>query len=151
MKYQKVKVPAKHMIGIECRASNANPLVIAQHWERFYKEGVLSRIPDRLSEDVMALYCDYESDHTKPYSLVIGCEVSSLEKIPQGMVGKTVPASTYAVFTAKGAFPKAIIETWKTIWQTALKRTYTGDFEIYGSKYNSMVDPEMNISIAIRD
>jgi len=97
----------------------------------------------------VALYCDYEGDYTQPYSLVIVCPVSSLDNIPEGMVAKTIPAGSYAVFRAIGEYPASLIETWGNIWQTELKRTYTGDYEFYGEKFVSSESKEVEVFMAI--
>ena len=148
-----VEKPAIHIIGIDCRTSNApnrGPHDIPKLWGRFYSEDIISRIPNKASNEVIALYCDYEGDHTQPYSVVIGCPVSSIDAIPEGMIVKTIPASSYAVFQAVGDYPTSLIETWGTIWsQTDLKRTYTGDFELYGDKFTSQSPQELEVFIAI--
>lgn len=151
--YEIVQKPAIHIIGITCRTSNgreAGPQDIPNLWGRFLSEGVFNRIPNKTGNEVIALYCDYEGDYTKPYSLIIGCAVSSINIIPEGMVAKTIPASSYAVFRAIGDHPKAIIETWGKIWkQSDLDRTYTGDFELYGDKFLSGSSNESEVFIAI--
>ena len=107
---------------------------------------IQEKIPNKTSNEVIALYCDYEGDYTKPYSLIIGCPVSHPE-VPKGMVTKTIPAGSYALFEAKGEFPKSLIETWQDIWKREdLKRTYTGDFEVYGEKFS---DGEVEVFIAV--
>lgn len=129
--------PSCIIVGIECRTSNAPeaaPVDIPKLWHKFQSENIRDKIPHRASSEVIALYCDYEGDHTKPYTLVIGCPVTSLGKVPEGMVAKTIPAGSYALFRAAGEYPKSVIETWGKIWQTDLKRTYTGDYELYGDK-----------------
>lgn len=35
--------------------------------------------------------------YTQPYSLLIGCQVSSMDDIPQDMVAKTIPSGSYAI------------------------------------------------------
>lgn len=148
-----VKRPALLIIGIDCRTSNnpeAAPQDIPKLWDKFYREDVTNRIPNKLSNEVIALYCDYEGDYTKPYSVVIGCPVSSLDTIPEGMVAKTIPASSYALFRAIGEHPKSLIETWGHIWQQSnLERTYIGDFELYGNKFASGSPREVEVYIGI--
>lgn len=149
--FEVIHKPRMMVIGIACRTSNdpnAGPQDIPRLWQRFYSEDVLSKIPNKASEDVIALYCDYEGDHTKPYSCVIGCPVSSLDQIPPGLVGKVVPASTFALFHAVGEFPKSLIETWGAIWQSDLKRTYIGDYEVYGQKFASSKEVDVLVAIA---
>lgn len=151
--YTVVNQPSKILIGIECRTSNASdagPLEIPKLWERFYREDIINQIPHKTSNDVIALYCDYESDHTNSYTIIIGCQVSFFDAIPHGMVAKIIPSSSYALFRAIGEHPKSLIETWGSIWQqTALKRTYTGDYEVYGEKFNGESTKEVEVFIAI--
>lgn len=128
--------PAFNLIGISCRTSNAEAMqTIPLLWKRFHEEALYTQIPHKCSDEVIGLYCDYESDCNGSYTLLIGCPVSSLEKIPEGMVGRAVPHSVYALFRAVGEHPQAVVETWNQIWQTKLPRTYCGDFELYGDKF----------------
>lgn len=152
--YTIVQKPSTFVVGIECRTSNApeaGPHDIPNHWGRFHSEDITSQIPNKISNEVIALYCDYEGDHTQPYSLVIGHPVSSFEVIPNGMVAKTIAAGSYAVFRAIGEYPKSLIETWGNIWrqQDEWKRTYTGDYELYGDKFASGSPQEVEVLIAI--
>jgi predicted transcriptional regulator YdeE/GNAT superfamily N-acetyltransferase len=151
--HEVVQKPAILVIGIDCRTSNApeaGPQDIPKLWGRFYGEDIKSRIPNKTSNEVIALYCDYEGDYTQPYSVVIGCPVSSIDAIPEGMVAKTIPASSYAIFRATGEHPKALIETWGNIWkQPNLERTYTSDFELYGNKFMSGSPKEVEVYIGV--
>ncbi|MCE2983573.1 MAG: GyrI-like domain-containing protein [Parachlamydia sp.] len=136
------------IMGISCKTSNAAASVdIPKLWDKFLSENVVENIPNKVSSDVFALYCDYEGDCTKPYSLVIGCQVDPLDTIPDGLVAKTIPSGYYAVYSAKGEHPQAVIETWESIWQDPdLKRTYTGDYELYSPKFQ---EGEVEVFIAI--
>lgn len=151
--YTVIHNPSMIIVGIACRTSNkpeAGPIDIGRLWERFYSEDILNQIPNKLSNEVIGLYCDYEGDYTQPYSLVIGCSVSSLDHMPEGMVSKVIPAGSYACFRAVGEHPKSLIATWGEIWsQDSLKRTYTGDYELYGDKFFSGSPPEVEVFIAI--
>lgn len=144
--------PSIMVVGIECRTSNAAEDAsqdIPQLWGRFHSEDVINQIPNKASYEVIALYCDYEGDYTQPYSLVIGSPVTSLDNIPEGMVSKTIPGGSYAVFNAVGEYPASLVETWGNIWKTDLKRTYTGDYELYGEKFTSGSPKEVEVLIAI--
>ncbi|MBU6445981.1 MAG: effector binding domain-containing protein [Verrucomicrobia bacterium] len=147
----KVHKPRMMVIGIECRTSNdsnAGPKDIPLLWQKFYAENIQSKIPNKASDEVIALYCDYEGDYTQPYSCVIGCIVNSLEQIPEGMVGKVVPESTFALYHTEGDFPKNLIDTWGHIWHSDLKRTYAGDYEVYGHKFSGP-SKEVDVLVAI--
>lgn len=151
--HEVIQKPAILVIGIDCRTSNApeaGPQDIPKLWDRFYGEDIIGQIPNKTSNEVIALYCDYEGDYTQPYSVVIGCPVCSIDIIPEGMVAKTIPASSYAVFRATGEHPKALIETWGNIWkQPSLERTYTSDFELYGNKFITGSPKEVEVYIGI--
>lgn len=152
MSFSTITKPAFYVIGIVCRTTNKpdeGPIDIPKLWERFKNEEVYFRIPNKASDDVIGLYCDYESDHTGAYSLVIGCPVTSLENIPEGFVGKEVPESTYAVFPISGEFPQSLINAWGEVWNTPLNRTFSGDFELYGHKFMTSPSKDLELFIAI--
>ncbi len=139
------------IVGIKCRTSNApeaGPIDIPKLWARFYSENITAQIPNKASSDVIALYCDYEGDFTKPYSILIGCPVNAIDTIPEGLASKTIPAGSYALFSATGQHPQTLIETWGKIWKTDLKRSYTGDFEVYGETFSNS-PPEVKVWIAL--
>jgi predicted transcriptional regulator YdeE len=146
--------PSMIVIGIECRTSNhpdAGPHDIPKLWGKFYQDNILSQIPNKASDEIIALYCDYEGNYTQPYTCVIGCPVTSFDEVPEGMVAKIIPATSYAVFRAVGEYPHSLIETWGKIWQGDVEqtRTYTGDFEVYGDKFTSGSPKEVEVYIAI--
>ena len=146
-----VAKPSTTIMGIECRTANSPdkaPLDIPKLWGRFFAEQIEAKIPNRTTTDVIALYCDYEGDFTKPYTLVIGCEVSTDSEIPEGMVVKTIPASKFAVYTATGEYPTSVVDTWGKIWASDLKRTYTSDYELYRQKLDAP-PTEVDVLIAI--
>lgn len=151
MKKEITEMPELKIIGIECRTSNEPgkaEVDIPALWEEFYARDIASKIPHKISDDVYGLYCKYDGNHTKPYTLIIGCKVSALKDIPDGMVGHEVPASKFAVIPAHGEYPSALIESWQKIWNSDLKRTYTGDFELYGEGF-SQNPPKVDVYIAV--
>lgn len=138
------------LIGIEIRTDNsAAHNDIPKLWQNFFSENIQEKILNKASGDIIALYTDYESDFTKPYTLIIGCKVNDINKIPAGMTARTIQASKYAVFNAKGKMPEEILNTWKIIWNSDVNRTYSGDFELYSVKYRSS-SPELDIFVAIK-
>ncbi|HSW87360.1 MAG TPA: GyrI-like domain-containing protein [Rhabdochlamydiaceae bacterium] len=148
MSYVIQEQPKKFVIGIPVKTSNENfekealPL-----WGKFNQEK--QQIQDRLNQNCLAVYTDYEGDHTQPFTFMTGCEVSNLQAIPKGMVGIEISASTYAVFTASGPFPQSLIQVWENIWNSDLKRTYATDFEVYLSDFNPEKNPEIKVYIAV--
>ena len=134
--------PEFAVIGIATRTSNTNEMQESQAripalWGEYFAGNVSARVPNRSPEEAtVAVYTDYESDHTGAYSLVVGRQVSSLDQVPQGMVGITVPAGSYLVFSAEGPVPEVVVDAWKRIWtyfeeRPEYKRAYCSDFEVY--------------------
>ena len=72
---------AMTIAGLELRTSNdvANQ-TIPTHWQQFMNQAILEKIPNRLSNDIYAVYTNYEHEsgnNTGTYSLVIGAAVAS--------------------------------------------------------------------------
>lgn len=144
----KTHLKEKYVIGIGTRTSNAEAAkTIPEHWQRFQNNPFYNKI-ERVSNDIYAVYTNYEGDHTKPYTLIVGFEVPSLDNVPSDLMGVTIPSSNYEIFSAKGIFPP-IYQTWQKIWQTPLKRTYKADFEFYPENLKDQVPPEVLIYIGV--
>lgn len=141
----------KKVIGIEIRTSNQlevhkSTARIPKAWQTFVTDNVLQRIPNKAHKTVvLGVYTQYESDHNGKYSLVIGTEVTSLDNIPEGMVGLTVVPSKYLEFNIKGQIPDVVVSSWQGIWKyfsehKEYQRTYTTDFEVYDTDHPDKVD-----------
>lgn len=140
----------KFFIGLELRTSNDEcSSTMPAHKEKFFKENIPSKIPNKVNDNILALYTDYEGDYTKPYSWMLGYEVSHLDQIPEGLVGKVIPESNYAVFTTQGEFPGGLIAAWQAIWKANFHRAYTSDFEVYSFDFDPQKNPQVKIYIAI--
>lgn len=113
-------------------------------------EDILNAIPNKIDTAVYSIYTDYEKDHTKPYTTVLGCKVENLDHIPEGMVGKSFEGGNYIRFTPKGNLAEGlVINEWNKIWNMDLGRIFTADFEIYGEKAQNPSDAEIDILIAV--
>lgn len=143
------------IIGIAVETTNQNNQAAAdlgQLWGRFYNEQIFNEIPNKESEEVYAVYTDYESDYTGKYTTIIGQRVNCLDTIPDGMVGREIKNDRLLKYVAKGEMPNAVVEVWKEIWANniALYRTYNADFEVYGAKSRNGNESEVEIYIGIR-
>jgi predicted transcriptional regulator YdeE len=147
-------ITAFNIIGIAVRTTNENGQSgkdIPALWDQFMSKGVLEKIPNKISNDIYCMYTDYEKDHTKPYTTILGCKVARLDNLPEGMVGKHIGDSKYSKQVAKGNIMEGMVfNQWLKIWQSDLPRTFTADFEVYGSKTTNPVDAEVDIFIAIK-
>ena len=142
------------IIGISVRTTNENEQSakdIPALWNTFLSEEILSKIPNKISNDIVCVYTDYEKDHTKPYTTILGAIVDNLDGVPEGMTGKTIEGTNYEKFTAKGNLAEGIvIKEWIKIWNSDLERIFTSDFEIYGEKAQNPENAEVDIFIAIK-
>jgi predicted transcriptional regulator YdeE len=142
------------IIGISVRTTNENGQSgkdIPALWNKFIAEEILQQIPNKTSNDIYCIYTDYEKDHTKPYTTILGCVVEHLDLIPDGMVAKIVEGENYERFTAKGNLAEGIVfNEWMKIWNSDLNRAFTADFEIYGEKAQNPENAEVNIYIALQ-
>lgn len=133
--FETVKLSSMHIIGISVRASNATQHLIndiGNLWKRFWAESILSKIPNRINDDIYAVYTEYEGDATAPYTTVIGCRVSTLENIPEGMKGVTIEDGDYAKTSVSGKLSEGIVQQgWASVWQANFNRKYRADFEFY--------------------
>jgi predicted transcriptional regulator YdeE len=123
--------PAFRVVGISVRTANETAHEIGELWRRFYAEGAAGGIPHPPSSPVYSLYTEYASDSTGPYTLVIGYAFPIEAAPPPGWVHKSVPAADYAVFSAAGKAPEQVVAAWRCIWSSDLRRSYSGDFEVY--------------------
>ncbi len=152
MNYSTEQQAKKFFIGLELRTNNEEcSYAMPAHKERFFKENIPAKIPNKINGNILALYTDYEGDYTKPYSWILGCEVSSLNDVPEGLVGRAIPEARYAVFTTQGEFPQGLIVAWQAIWKANLPRSYTSDFEVYRSTFDPQKNPEVKVYIAIEN
>lgn len=151
----KIKLEAFDIIGIKVRTTNENGQNgqdIGALWQKFMSENIVDKIPNKVSSDIYSIYTNYESDHTKPYDTILACKVSSLENIPEGMVGQHFDGGNFVKIVSKGDMTEGnmIYESWLEIWKMDLDRIYTADFEIYGEKAQNPKDAEVDIMIAVK-
>ena len=151
----KVTIKEFTVIGIAVRTTNENEQSakdIGKLWKEFMTEGILGRIPNKIDNTIYSIYTEYESDHTKPYTTILGCKVENSDTVPNGMVAKTFKDGNYTKFVSKGDLTKgAVYETWSKIWNADLDRTFTADFEVYGEKAQNPTDAEVDIYVAIKN
>jgi predicted transcriptional regulator YdeE len=143
-----------YIIGISVRTTNENMQAmkdIPALWNKFMTGQIAEKITNKIDDMVYCVYTDYEKDHTKPYTTILGCRVKSLDHIPEGMTGTSIHGGDYQLFTAKGNVAQgSVYNEWLKIWDANLPRTFTADFEVYGSKAQDPENAEVDIFISLR-
>ncbi len=149
------------IVGIEVRTNNTKEMSgqgsIGAQWERFMKEGIAGKIPNRVGDVVYALYTKYVKDRNGDYDFVIGMRVSSTRAVPPGMVLKHVPAGKYAVITSDtGPGSQVVPAAWQRIWkmedrsQLGGVRSYATDYEVYDERARDPQAVQVDIFVGIR-
>ena len=149
-------------IGTQVSTNNSKEAgpdaIIGKQWQQFLSQGLLRQIPDRVDDNILAVYTDYATDANGQYTFILGARVKPIPdpKIPSGMVVKTVPAQRYAVFTSeRGPVAKVVIETWRQIWayfKTPAngERAYRADFELYDQRAADPNNAQVDIYVGVK-
>jgi len=114
---------------------------------------VLDEIPNRVHpEEVLGISSDLQEDGT--YTFMLGAEVTAVAGIPTGTVQRIIPAAKYAVFSAVGEMPYALMEKQEYIateWLPAsgYKAAKAPRFELYGEDAWEVSNPTIKIYLPI--
>ena len=148
-----IQIEGFSVIGIAIRTTNENgqsAIDIPKLWDRFFAENIMAQITNRIDDTIYSIYTDYEKDHTKPYTTLLGCKVANQDSVPNGLTIKTFDAGSYIKFVAKGKLADGIVyQEWLKIWEADIPRAFTADFEIYGTMAQKPDDAEIDILIAV--
>jgi AraC family transcriptional regulator len=165
MEYKIIEKDSFKIVGRELRVRNDNGdnfRLIPKFWDDCMKDGIFDQFEampnmiNKQSKPSMGMCMDFDGINT--FSYLICVEVSNFDCIPEGMTSKTIPASKYAVFTAKAESKEktsdAIQETWKDIYAkwfpvSGYERTDGPDFELYDERCG-WEKPEVDIYIPIK-
>jgi AraC family transcriptional regulator len=151
-----VKKEAIKVIGMMYYGDNKN-WEIPKIWEEFLP--MMKNIPNVLPVHEAFGLCFYTEmfKQTGLFYYLAGVPVSSLEEIPLELVGKTLPASEYAVFTHKGQIfgkTNTIRDTYAYAYGTWLPSSpyvnpYPYDFEYYSERFTGNENPDSELDIYI--
>jgi len=151
------------IIGYELRTTienGENFKKIPEFWTYYTKNNLSGKIPFKKNKNIeLGICCDSDKqNHT--FSYIIGFEVENVDEIPEGMIGKVIPSSKYAVFTTpktgRKDFSKSIQETTKFIYQKWLPESGYEindkgyDLEWYDERCHSDDDCCMDIYIPVK-
>ncbi len=142
-----------YIIGMAIRTTNEQAQAaqdIPQLWAAFMSEDRTTKIPRHQGKDIYCVYTEYESDYTRPYTVVLGYKVDNLDHIPDGCKGVKIEGGPFKKVSVAGRLSDNIVyEAWTRIWNAGWDRAYTADFEVYGAKAQDPEAVEMDIFIAL--
>lgn len=152
--------PGFFVVGVAARTRNAHEMSgngkIGDVWQTFLEPSLVARIPNKIGVDPIAIYTEYESDHTGYYTYLLGVPVSSTESLPANLTVKHVPPGRYAVFTSgRGNIVQVVQEVWQRIWSMSPeelggKRAFQTDFEIYDQRAADPENAQIDVYVGIR-
>jgi predicted transcriptional regulator YdeE len=141
------------IVGIDMRTTNQNGEAmkkIPAFWQKFYHSDIMKKIPSIIDpETVYAVYSDY--DEQGYYSMLIGVEAAAEKPLSGDLVSINVPASRYAIMTAKGPIPYSIPTAWEFIWSHDFPhmRAFRADFEVYDHRSKTAHGAEVDLYVSI--
>jgi predicted transcriptional regulator YdeE len=149
------------VIGIQTRTSNAKEVTgggaIPKQWNKFFKDGIADKIPNKVDSMIYAVYTNYASDHNGEYDFIIGMKVSSVSEVPPGMVAKKMPGGRFAVITsAKGPVTQVVPQAWQRVYnldnnkQLGGLRAYKADFELYDQRAQNPQDSQVDLYVGLK-
>lgn len=150
----KIELQETRLIGLALKGKTTNEneqaaIDCGNLWQEFEKGEYAQRIPNKLSDEVIAVYHDYEGDHTRPYSYFIGCRVSADAPVPDGLQTLHLSKGDYAKITATGKMPDCVADSWREIWSSDMQRAYRTDFEVYDGRSRDWNNAEVEIYVSI--
>src|SRR4051812_29475150 len=96
----KIKKSEFRLIGLKLAGKTTNEggkseIDCGNLWQKFAAGDFESKIPNMLSDEIYAVYFNYEGDYTKPFSYFIGRKVNMDVHTPQSMDSIVIPAGTF--------------------------------------------------------
>ena len=130
-------IPAFSVVGLSTVISGNEKASeeINALWQSFFGQSIGQDVDNRVDDVIYAVYSDYEGDHTQPYRLTIGYKIKNEPKMKDHLHHVEIKEAEYAMMSAAGEQPKALMETWTAVWQSDLNRRFETDFEVYGKRF----------------
>jgi len=123
----------------ECMNNNPHTKL----WEEFMKQ--VWKIKNRAGPEFYGVCISINEKECK-FKSIACVEVSSLDNIPEGMVGEIVPASKYAVYEHKGKI-SGISDTYAKLYEEEMPKSGLKQKEVWLEVYDERYKHESDDSI----
>jgi AraC family transcriptional regulator len=159
---QIVEKPQLTVVGLETAFLHAlspdatNVEVIGPLWEQFLPRA--NQIPHRVGDEMYGVIFGRpaaQRSHPDELMYVAGVAVNEVGELPEGMVSRTIPAGTFAVFVHRGPI-KGIRDTVQKIYrvwlpQSGYEHAEIADVELYDHRFClESADSEMEYWISVK-
>lgn len=98
------------VVGVTVRTNNTKEATgqgdIPGLWQNAIQNGTLETIPNKTGDGMVVVYSDYASDNTGDYNYTLGYRVTSADKVPDGMVARTIHAGKYSLVASESGPPR---------------------------------------------
>ncbi|MDF2549452.1 MAG: hypothetical protein K0S07_519 [Chlamydiales bacterium] len=159
-----IQLPKIKLVGITTRTNNkrlfeSDPTTnaVAATVQKYMHTNVAAHISNRKRPGTtFCIYTHYESDYQGDFTYFIGEEVTSFEKVAEGLETLTIPAQTYVKFTNQpGPMPAVCIDMWQKVWQMTPAdlggaRAYIADFEVYDERSHDHQNVVLDLYLGIQ-
>jgi len=139
MDYRMVDREAFDIVGkvlsVSCK-DGENLRRIPQFWAECDADGTVARLVSIAEDDELLGVCMDMQPSQEEFKYMIACRGGAAGDLPDGWERRTVPASTWAVFTSVGPMPNAIQDLFARIFQewfpaTGYEHTGAPEMEVY--------------------
>lgn len=142
------------LVGLQLKQKTSNKnnqsnLDCGNLWQKFEKENIIDLIPNKLSNEIYAVYFDYEEDEAASFSYFIGCRVDVSADAPKNLTSLKIPSQKYQKVTARGIMTACITDAWNKIWNADIERKFDFDFEVYDERSKNWDDAMVDIYVSI--
>ena len=153
---QKVELKEMKLVGLSLttKTSNTNgqsTIDCENLWHEFMKQKYMDIIPNKINNEIIGAYHEYEGDSNHPFSYFIGCKVNDYDNVPKGLYTLTIPAGKFVKIETKGKMPDCVTDAWKQVWVSNLPRTYQIDFEVYDERSKNWDDAQVDVYISVKE
>lgn len=160
---QLLQKPALTFVGMETpfisglsKDTNASKVIPPLWDEQFIRR--VNEIPNRVGTaayGVMYVKPKAHRSHPEELQYIAAVTVSSADRLPEGMVSRIVPATTFAVFLHRGPI-RTIVDTCYQIYrvwlpQSAYEHSGIADIEVYDHRFDANSETsEMEYWISVK-
>lgn len=125
------------VLGYAVRTDEAGSAqAIPELWHRVNGEQLLREVPDRVGNDLYAVYSQLEDAGRSRkgwFTFLIGVRADPSVDVPDGMTLVSVPASPRAAFTVPNGDQSRVMEAWADAWAyDDAHKTFICEYERYG-------------------
>ena len=135
--------------GKTTNENNQSNKVCGLLWQQFESGNFREIIPGKLSDDIYAVYFDYEHQDKAVFFYFIGCRAEDTATAPAGLQALQIPGQHYEKYTAKGVMTGCITDQWMAIRESGIRRLFGFDFELYDQKSRDWSNAEVDICVSV--